>query len=145
MDKHFTPSISIEKFAAFLDGNLPQDEMQNTSSTIENDEALKAILDTSNMIDTTLENGISDDVQIPDDIANLEFDLPNLTENSADFDMFNIDDTPDVSTCAGDSFYSDIKDVSLDINDSIETTGDDINPDNSSDLDSSPLIFDDLL
>lgn len=145
MDKHFTPSISIEKFAAFLDGNLPQDEMQNISSTIENDEALKAILDTSNMIDTTLENGISDDVQIPDDIANLEFDLPNLTENSADFDMFNIDDTPDVSTCADDSFYSDIKDVSLDINDSIETTGDDINPDNSSDLDSSPLIFDDLL
>lgn len=145
MDKHFTPSISIEKFAAFLDGNLPQDEMQNISSTIENDEALKAILDTSNMIDTTLENGISDDVQIPDDIANLEFDLPNLTENSADFDMFNIDDTPDVSTCADDSFYSDIKDVSLDINDSIETTGDDINPDNSSDLDSSPLVFDDLL
>lgn len=145
MDKHFNPSISIEKFAAFLDGNLPQDEMQNISSTIEHDEALKAILDTSNMIDTTLENGISDDVQIPDDIANLDFDLPNLTDNSVDFNMFHIDDTPDVSTCADDSFYSDTNDVSLDINDSIDTTSDDINPDNSSDLDSSPLIFDDLL
>lgn len=144
MDKHFNPSISIEKFAAFLDGNLPQDEMQNISSTIEHDEALKAILDTSNMIDTTLEN-IPDDVQIPDEIANLEFDLPNLTDNSVDFNMFHIDDTPDVSTCADDSFYSDTNDVSLDINDSIDTTSDDINPDNSSDLDSSPLIFDDLL
>ncbi len=138
MDKHFNPSISIEKFAAFLDGNLPQDEMQNISSNIEHDEDLKAILDTSNMIDTTLEN-------IPDEIANLEFDLPNLTDNSVDFNMFHIDDTPDVSTCADDSFYSDTNDVSLDINDSIDTTSDDINPDNSSDLDSSPLIFDDLL
>lgn len=145
MDKHFNPSISIEKFAAFLDGNLPQDEMQNISSTIEHDEALKAILDTSDMIDTTLENGISDDVQIPDDIANLDFDLPNLTDNSVDFNMFHIDDTPAISTCADDSFYSDTNDVSLDINDSIDTTSDDINPDNSSDLDSSPLIFDDLL
>lgn len=145
MDKHFNPSISIEKFAAFLDGNLPQDEMQNISSTIEHDEALKAILDTSDMIDTTLENYISDDVQIPDEIANLEFNLPNLTENSADFDMFHIDDAPAISTYADDSFYSDTNDVSLDINDSIDTTSDDINPDNSSDLDSSPLIFDDLL
>lgn len=145
MDKHFNPSISIEKFAAFLDGNLPQDEMQNISSTIEHDEALKAILDTSNMIDTTLENDISDDVQIPDEIANLEFDLPNLTDNSVDFNMFHIEDTSDVSTYADDSFYSDTNDVSLDINDSIDTTGDDINPDDSSDLDSSPLIFDDLL
>ncbi|WP_294454047.1 hypothetical protein [uncultured Bacteroides sp.] len=144
MDKHFNPSISIEKFAAFLDGNLPQNEMQNISSNIEHDEGLKAILDTSNMIDTTLEN-IPDDVQIPDEIANLEFDLPNLTDNSVDFNMFHIDDTPDVSTCADDSFYSDTNDVSLDINDSIDTTSDDINPDNSSDLDSSPLIFDDLL
>lgn len=145
MDKHFNPSISIEKFAAFLDGNLPQDEMQNISSTIEHDEDLKAILDTSYMIDTTLENDISDDVQIPDEIANLEFNLPNLTDNSADFNMFHIDDTPDVSMCANDYFYSDTNDVSLDINDSIDTTGDDISPDNSSDLDSSPLIFDDLL
>lgn len=144
MDKHFNPSISIEKFAAFLDGNLPQDEMQNISSTIEHDEALKTILDTSNMIDTTLEN-IPDDVQIPDEIANLEFDLPNLTDNSVDFDMFHIEDTPTISTCADDSFYSDTDDVSLDINDSIDTTSDDINPDDSSDLDSSPLIFDDLL
>lgn len=145
MDKHFNPSISIEKFAAFLDRNLPQDELQNISSTIEHDEALKAILDTSNMIDTTLENDISDDVQIPDEIANLEFDLPNLTENTVDFDMFHIEDTPTISTYADDSFYSDTNDVSLDINDSIDTTGDDINPDDSSDLDSSPLIFDDLL
>ena len=144
MDKHFNPSISIEKFAAFLDGNLPQDEMQNISSNIEHDEDLKAILDTSNMIDTTLEN-IPDDVQIPDEIANLEFNLPNLTENSADFDMFHIEDTPAISTYAAESFYSATNEVSLDINDSIDTTSDDINPDNSSDLDSSPLIFDDLL
>lgn len=145
MDKHFNPSISIEKFAAFLDENLSQDEMQNISSTIEHDEALKAILDTSNMIDTTLENDISNDVQIPDNIANLEFDLPNLTENTIDIDMFHIDDTPDISTYADDPFYSNSNDESLDTNDSIDTNSDDISPDDSSDLDSSPLIFDDLL
>lgn len=145
MDKHFNPSISIEKFAAFLDENLSQDEMQNISSTIEHDEALKAILDTSNMIDTTLENDISNDVQIPDNIANLEFDLPNLTENTIDIDMFHIDDTPAISTYADDPFYSNSNDESLDTNDSIDTNSDDISPDDSSDLDSSPLIFDDLL
>lgn len=34
MDKHFNPTVSIEKFAAFLDGNLPENEMQQISSLV---------------------------------------------------------------------------------------------------------------
>ena len=43
MHKDFEPPISIEEFAAYLDGNLSDDEMQRVSSEIENDEAMQDI------------------------------------------------------------------------------------------------------
>ena len=43
MYKDFVPPVSIEEFAAYLDGNLSDDEMQRVSSVIENDEAMQDI------------------------------------------------------------------------------------------------------
>ena len=51
MNKHFTPAISEEKFAAWLDGMLPQDEMFEI---------------------------VNIDARIPDDIYNAKFEFPTL-------------------------------------------------------------------
>ena len=40
-------SFSIEKFAAFLDGNLLPDEMEQISSEVNNDEMMRDILSAS--------------------------------------------------------------------------------------------------
>lgn len=80
MDKHFNPTVSIEKFAAFLDGNLPENEMQQISSLIQNDDALKSIYEVSENIDTSLNEYTSNGIQIPDEILNLDFDLPTIDD-----------------------------------------------------------------
>lgn len=47
MDNLFNSGISIEKMAAFLDGNLSSSEMQGISSLIDNDASLKQIVGAS--------------------------------------------------------------------------------------------------
>jgi len=51
MNKHFTPAISEEKFAAWLDGMLPADEMQHVSAVIENDNDFQSLLCVSDFVD----------------------------------------------------------------------------------------------
>ena len=54
MNKHFTPAISEEKFAAWLDGMLPADEMNQIGSIIDNDSNLQSIIGASNAIDACI-------------------------------------------------------------------------------------------
>ena len=37
--------VSIEEFAAYLDGNLSDDEMQRIDSVIENDESMQGVME----------------------------------------------------------------------------------------------------
>ena len=55
MDKNIPSSISIEKFAAYLDGNLMQDEMEIISSEVNNDEMMLDILSASKQVEETIE------------------------------------------------------------------------------------------
>lgn len=76
MDKHSLPSI--EKFAAFLDGNLPQDEMQQFSQMAELDSVLHQLLNASEVVDNTLAGFIDADMQLPEEIVNSSFDIPTI-------------------------------------------------------------------
>jgi len=62
MNKFFNPPISIEKFAAFLDGNLPDEEMDNIESLVRGNEQMCNLVEESDYIDSELDaqNGISD-------------------------------------------------------------------------------------
>lgn len=108
MDKHFNPSISIEKFAAYLDGNLLEDEMQRISSLIENDNTLKSILDVAEQIDASLEEYSSNGLQIPEDIINWDFELPDMNDTFVPLDTTPTDGMlmPDIATYTDEPLFT---------------------------------------
>lgn len=89
MFKHSLPSI--EQFAAFLDGNLSQSEMQEFSQLAEQNGALHQLLDASDAVDDTIAGFTDADLQLPNEIIGSDFDLPDV-------------DNVDFSSLAGDSF-----------------------------------------
>lgn len=46
--------VSIEEFAAYMDGNLSDDEMQRVSSVIDNDEMMQGVMDSMEQSELTL-------------------------------------------------------------------------------------------
>ena len=76
MLKHSLPCI--EQFAAYLDGNLSQSEMQQFSQLAEHESALHQLLDASSVVDNTLASFTDSDLQLPPEIASLEFELPTI-------------------------------------------------------------------
>lgn len=73
--------VSIEKFAAYLDGNLPDDEMQRVETVIENDEGMQGVMDGLEQADLTLAEYGQEYIQLPEEIAGSDFDIPNVIEN----------------------------------------------------------------
>ena len=76
MLKHSFPSI--EQFAAYLDGNLSQSEMQQFSQLAEQDSVLHQLLDASSVIDDTLAGFTDSDLQLPPEIVSSDFELPTI-------------------------------------------------------------------
>lgn len=77
MFNHTIPSI--EEFAAFLDGNLSQNEMHQFSQFAEQDETLHQLLDANSVVDDTL-NGFTDaELQLPSDLVGADFELPTIS------------------------------------------------------------------
>lgn len=76
MFKHSLPSI--EQFAAYLDGNLSQSEMQQFSQLAEHESALHLLLDANSVVDNTLASFTDSDLQLPSEIASPEFELPTI-------------------------------------------------------------------
>ena len=50
MHKDFVPPVSIEEFAAYLDGNLTDDGMEYISSVISNNQNLADIAEISDVV-----------------------------------------------------------------------------------------------
>lgn len=76
MLKHSLPSI--EKFAAFLDGNLPQSEMLQFSQLAEHDSVLHQLLDASTTVDNTIAGFTDSDLELPQEIIGSDFELPTI-------------------------------------------------------------------
>lgn len=87
MDKHLPP-ISIEQFAAYLDGNLPEAEMQQISKLAAHDENLGRLLEASSLVDDTLLSYEKQGLELPDEIASMEFELPDINN----LDIFTLVD-----------------------------------------------------
>lgn len=82
MDKNIPSSISIEKFAAYLDGNLMPDEMEIISSKVNDDEMMQDILSASKQVEETIEGYTSDDLILPEELNSDNFEIPSLVEES---------------------------------------------------------------
>lgn len=76
MFKHSLPSI--EQFAAFLDGNLSQSEMQQFSQLAEQDSVLHQLLDASDVVDDTIAGFTDADLELPNEIIGSDFELPTI-------------------------------------------------------------------
>ena len=104
MHKDFVPPISIEEFAAYLDGNLSDDEMQRVSSVIENDEAMQDIAVNNLSIEDALSHCESSEFTLPDELTSLDFEIPQFDDsNSMNFD--NAWEDLEVAACAVDTTY----------------------------------------
>ena len=82
MAKTMHNSISIEKFAAYLDGNLSIEETQDVAGLIMNDSALSELLAVNTAVDNQMQQMESGGYALPDDLANIEFDYPHLDETT---------------------------------------------------------------
>lgn len=76
MLNHSLPNI--EQFAAFLDGNLSQNEMQQFSRLAEHENALHQLLDASLVVDNTITGLTDSDLQLPPEIITSDFELPTI-------------------------------------------------------------------
>ena len=72
--------VSIEEFAAYMDGNLSDDEMQRVSSVIDNDEMMQGVMDSMEQSELTLAEYGQEDMQLQEEIADGELDVPE-TDN----------------------------------------------------------------
>ena len=79
MDKHILPSI--EQFAAYLDGNLSESEMKQMSELVERNPLLNQLFDANTIVDDTIARFTDADIQLPQEIANLDFELPGIEKN----------------------------------------------------------------
>ena len=115
MNKHFYPAISEEKFAAWLDGMLPQDEMHEVSALVESDSDMQSLLSVANSLDDTLL--YSDDEYhrsdvFADSLFPADFELPELNQPTT------IPDTPSTQINLTPDF---LPDSGFDIQPAIET------------------------
>ena len=76
MFKHSLPSV--EQFAAYLDGNLSQSDMQQISQMAEHDSSLHQLLNASTVVDNTIDSFSVSDLQLPVEILGSDFELPTF-------------------------------------------------------------------
>ena len=110
MDSQFISPISIEKFAAYLDNNLPENEMQEIEAAISQNDSLEELVEMSDMIDEDVQTYLQDDFTYDADMSMLDesdFEIPQFEETSeeiplvasvADASNENIDNILDIPT-----------------------------------------------
>lgn len=74
----FNSGISIEKMAAFLDGNLPAAEMRDISAVIDGNDTLLQFMETSSVVDEALSAFSDSDFDLPEVLKTPDFELPSL-------------------------------------------------------------------
>lgn len=74
--------LSIEEFAAYMDGNLTDDETQRVASIIENNEGMQDIMDNMEQSEQALIEYEQKDMQLPEDIVGDTFPIPNIKEDT---------------------------------------------------------------
>lgn len=122
MHKDFVPPVSIEEFAAYLDGNLTEDGMNEVASAIQSDGFLQNILSTGYMVDETLSTYDNWNQIVPDDVFTDSFEFPNIEEKLDSSDIFPQNE---------DSIYAETVYASHDVDNITVTEKDKINTINS--------------
>ena len=81
MDKNYMPPVSIEKFAAYLDGNLSEDEMNRIDTLVSTNSDMEELVSISDEVDEDIQIYMQDEFAYEADMTALEdsdFDIPNI-------------------------------------------------------------------
>lgn len=103
MDKIFVPPVSIEKFAAYLDGNLSVDEMNHIDALASTYPEMEELIDISDEVDENIQIYMQDEFVYEADLTTLEdsdFDIPNLDADIAPYTGDNGIENRDVACTA---------------------------------------------
>jgi hypothetical protein len=76
VDKGFIPPVSVERFAAYLDGNLTPGEMQQMDSLITTDVCMHMLADASAVIDEAVSGYSGRELDLPDELQTSHFKYP---------------------------------------------------------------------
>lgn len=82
MHKDFVPPVSVEEFAAYLDGNLTEDGMKHISSVISINQDLADIAEISESVDDTKELYMQDDEFLLSDVENMNYSIPVISDDT---------------------------------------------------------------
>ena len=116
-------SVSIEKLAAFLDGNLSSEEAHAIEDIISNDASLQAIDNVIDAVDMTLASYTADDIILPYDLSDNAFEIPTI-ENIPDLESFQDDHSMDFSHPASDRLGDTNESIAIELNNSQSQTKD---------------------
>lgn len=83
-------NISIEQFAAFLDGNLPEEEMQSVAMAIDANEEYSDILGNVMQVDDTTDVYMAQPELLDMDFLDSDFELPVVPELVMSDDMVEL-------------------------------------------------------
>ena len=70
--------VSIEEFAAYLDGNLTIEDMNRVSSVIDSNSDMHSIADSVQLVDETFASYSPLELTLPDDISSMDFNIPQI-------------------------------------------------------------------
>lgn len=83
MDNNIRTHVSVEKFAAFLDGNLDEHEMNEMDRYIAGDPMMSEIMSMSDIVDEAVLQYTNDEFAYETDMElldNSDFEIPNLDD-----------------------------------------------------------------
>ena len=78
MYNEFDFPISVEEFAAYLDGNLTEDGMARVSSMINNDSSMRELAEASQLIADTMDGYSTIGLELPEEILSMDFSIPEI-------------------------------------------------------------------
>lgn len=128
--------VSIEQFAAFLDGNLSEEDMQNISAAIDANPEFTTILSDVMSVNDSLDFLSEHENILPDELQNMDFEIPeilspSLTDTTVDLYMADAEDESSPQLLSTDVSNSDIEDT---INENTPDLPTCMNVDNSDDI-----------
>lgn len=100
MHKNFMPLISVEEFAAYLDGNLSDEEMKRVSSVIEDDKSMQNLSLHNQSVEERLADCESMGFSLPKELSSLDFEIPQF-DDAVNFD--NTWEEVEMASCATDT------------------------------------------
>lgn len=90
MHKDFVPPVSIEEFAAYLDENLSEEEMNKITSVINIEDNLQTIMSNCYTIDNAMASCERFEQIIPKDVLSDNFEIPDFNNDIKNGDIMSI-------------------------------------------------------